>query len=180
MSPWTPLLLLASLALTACVEPPQRRPIERRPDKAELYGDAALVPTREGERARRELARAGEIERAVALLPEIRRVRVDVEMTDANDVRAVLIVIEAEPQTDPAVVRGDVQRVVTTVLDPSQATATEVIVHAAESDEPDRELSWPLLLTMLALGVSLGVSYERGRRVLARSLRSARRRPSGE
>ena len=50
------------------------------PDKASIFGSALLVPTPEGERARRELAVAGEIERVLHRDPSVVGVRVSLRL----------------------------------------------------------------------------------------------------
>jgi hypothetical protein len=174
------MVALLLLSLSACsqeVPRSQRQRPRARPDKAELFGDPGLVPTREGERARRELARAGEIEKALAIVPLVRRSRVDVELDEAGAVARVLVVVDAEASDDE--LEPTVRRIVGSVAGSDALDSAEIIVRSQPNEPTKAPPSWALLATVLALGVSLGISYERGRRVLAIRRRGAlRRRPS--
>ena len=116
------LLPLSITLVLACGEAeterqPPRRPV---PDKDALFGDPGLVPTREGERARREIALAGEIHNAIVVLPEVARARVDVELGDGED-EPTRVVVAAELRGDAGLepaFREAVGRVVRAIAGP--------------------------------------------------------------
>lgn len=172
---WLPL----GLACTSPSPPEGVRGAGRRPaDKAALYGDASLVPTRAGERIRTETALAREIEQAVAVLPSVAQVRVDVELPDATprpgartrppaEPRVLAVVAQATPHDDaPARIEAIARAVV------GPRAAVEVIVEASAPPAPaPPPARWPLLLCVLGLGFFVGVLVERTRRIVhARAL----------
>jgi hypothetical protein len=61
-------LITLSIGCVGCEPPARPRQDQRRTDKRSLFGDASLVPTREGERVRRELALAGELTTSLELM----------------------------------------------------------------------------------------------------------------
>lgn len=174
---WLPL----GLACTSPSPPEGVRGAGRRPaDKAALYGDASLVPTRAGERIRTETALAREIEQAVAVLPSVARVRVDVELPDAMprpgarphppaEPRVIAVVAGAAPHDD-ASTPARIEAIARAVVGPR--AAVEVIVEGSAPPAPaPPPARWPLLLCVLGLGFFVGVLVERTRRIVhARAL----------
>ncbi|MCX4239811.1 hypothetical protein [Paraliomyxa miuraensis] len=154
---------LALVSATGCDAPERTPPRGRAADKAELFGDASLVPTREGERARRELALAREIEHAIALLTGVMTVRVDVEQPEreaAEPVR-VLAVVVSESIPEPEALDGRVRAIAQAVAGP---TATvEVVLEAGPAPRDPPRPAWPLLLGVLGLGACGGTLLERVR-----------------
>lgn len=171
-------LALASLLLAlGCAAPasPRREAAGRGPaDKAALYGDASLVPTREGEHARREVAVAQEIEQAIAVLPQVARTRVNVELParatagvgldprhgpPEPDPR-VLVVVAGDPGTDATALPARIRTIALAVVGPT--AAVEVLVEPTPAPAPPAlPTRWPLLLGVLGLGFFVGVLLER-------------------
>jgi hypothetical protein len=161
-----------------CGEPASpRRPVPARgaTDKAALFGDPSLVPTREGERARREVALAQEIEQALGVLPSVTRARVDVELPErpADADARVLAVVAGEPGADAAALTERTRAVARTVMGP--AAAIEVVSEPIPAPAPPAvPMRWPLLLGVLGLGFFGGTLLERIR--VLRRIGAARRR----
>jgi hypothetical protein len=168
----TLLLLLLVIGSAACADEPVPRRAEHALDKAALFGDPGLVPTRFGEQARREAAAAGEIRAAVELLGGVDSARVDVE-SDGEDARALVVVRLDGPQAEQEVVDAT-HRIVDAVLGADGVrTVVEVSAPPAEQEpEPTPRTVWPLALAVLGLGFSLGVTFDRLRRVLRRRRRT--------
>src|SRR5690606_7096255 len=142
--------------------PPRPLPAPPRPDKASLYGDPSIVPTRRGEHARAELALAGELESLVEALEGVRSTRTDDTLTPelALD-RAVVVVQNDRPREDEGELELDVQSIARATLPPG---ATTVLLHQVSGEERPSEPSRPSLLlafVSLALGISIGVTAER-------------------
>ncbi|MFO0633416.1 MAG: hypothetical protein U0168_11240 [Nannocystaceae bacterium] len=167
----TRLALPALALLAACSEPrsPARAPA-RVADKAALFGDPTLVPTRQGERARLELAQAGEITRALLATGRVASVHVDVERSEGA--ARVLVAGAWAPSHEPDeagiaaivhAVAGD-DAAIALALAPARATAT--------ADGPPL---LPLLLAALGLGASGGVLLDR---IARRRRRGRARRPA--
>ena len=154
-------LLGLSLALCACAEPSSTPPRpDRRADKEAAYGDPTLLPTREGERVRMEVALAREIEQAIVLLPEVTRARVDVEQPRRHHDGPTRVLAVVETTTSADSLRSTIDAIARTIAGPD---ATIELVLASSPSEPSPPPSWPLLLGILGLGLSLGISIERGR-----------------
>lgn len=152
------LALLASIVgLSACdaAPPPAIHHVERPTlDKRALYGDAALLPTREGERVRRELALAGELSEALALL-ELTERRVDVELSEPPQ---VIVVAHTRVPTPELAAKIDALGRAIVPGDPD--VHVELLVAAPpQPSAPTHD--WPLALVCLGLGLSLGVTGER-------------------
>jgi hypothetical protein len=151
-----------ALVVLGCAPPtPPHRPASK-PDKRELFGDASLVPTREGERIRRELAQADELERLLA----------------RADVPASVTVSLVEPASAVVVARtGElamIQTIAHAALPELEASRIHVTVHrppihvtapsvdAALEAESDERRELPALVLTLGLGLALGIALERG------------------
>jgi hypothetical protein len=140
-----------ALALLACAPAEPSRRVGQ-PDKRELFGDADLVPTREGERIRRELALADELERLLerASVPS----RVTVSLIEPAS--AVVVAQAGELEFVRSIARAalpgiDEARIHVTITKPDTGTG-------------DRE-GPPMLLMLtltLELGLTLGIAVERG------------------
>lgn len=156
---------MAVLVLVCAGCPAPQRPAVpgRTVDKQTLYGDAGLVPTREGERVRHELALAGEL-RAALLQLGLSAVHVDVEL---NDPPGVIVIAQLDPEADAdalealeATITGFARVIV------PDATTVHVELRRGEPDgerpaPPDGGRAWAIALACLGLGLSLGVTVER-------------------
>ena len=158
------------LASGCADEPVTRTSTDRTLDKAAVFGDPGLVPTREGEQARREAARAGEIRAAVELLGGVDSARVDVEQGEETRALVVIRLHDADARED---VVASTQRIVEAVLGTDGVrTVVEVSVPPVEAlEEPTPRSTWPIAIAVLGLGFSLGVTFDRVRRVLRRRRR---------
>lgn len=164
-------MTLALLGLLACacqVDPStpaqQRLPGPPATDKQAMFGSASLVPTREGERARRELAIAAELEQALAQL-ELGPAHVDVELH-----QPITAIVIARPRSDrsPAEAVALVAELVHAMI-PELAPANLHVflrpIPQAEPPPPERDQPmWPSMLACLGLGLSIGVAAERLRK----------------
>lgn len=163
----------------ACASEPRSSPQPRAGrlhDKAELYGDPGLVPSREGERARREIASANEIKAAIVLLHEVEAVRVNVEQ-DGEDARA-LLVIRLRSQRAQASTVSAAERIAKHVLGPGTTATVQIEISAPglataspATPQPRRRPWVPLVIALVGLGFSLGVTFDRLRRQLRRAIR---------
>lgn len=146
------------LALVAC-QPPESRPVRRTsPDTRSLYGDPALVPTPEGERARRDLARAGDLE---SLLPLDEPHVVVGHPPDAPE--QVLVRGRLRPEADETQVREAILTNARAIF----GSEAKVGLQLVASDPPahDRPPLDPLLwMAFIGLGASAGVALDRERR----------------
>ncbi|MFV8754030.1 hypothetical protein ACNOYE_26085 [Nannocystaceae bacterium ST9] len=144
---------LLMFALLACSPAEPRRPAGA-PDKRELFADPSLVPTREGERARRELALADELERLLA----------------RAEIPASVTVSLIEPASAVVVARSDELEATRTIAHAAlPAIAPErITISLAEPNEraPLNEQGargLPIVLLALGLGLASGVALERAR-----------------
>lgn len=162
------LLALATLPIViGCGSPEPARPrvpARGASDKAALFGDASLVPTRQGERAREEVALAQEIEQALDVLPSVARARVDVELPErpADASPRVLAVVTGDVGADAAAVAAQARTIAQAVMGPS--ATIEVVaepIPAAPAAPAVPPLRWPLLLGVLGLGFFGGMLLER-------------------
>lgn len=164
--------LLAALVLSACAAPTPRSPPQAHADKEALYGDPGLMPTREGERRRREIAYASEIDGALALLP-VREHHVDVELAaDPNAPPRILIVATVGPgaPTDlPDRIRTVVDTVVGPVPDPGPTLILSAAPAGGDEGPTPAPVTWLLSLALLGFGFNLGIAYDRARRRRVRS-----------
>lgn len=151
--PW----VLSALACEAQVRP--SAPARHDTGKQAMYGDAALVPTREGERVRRELALAGEITTALALLG-FDAAHVDIELGPEPSALVVIRSAEHTPLEREAVV--ELTRAIVPELDADDVhVVTREVVDTEPTPAPAGPPPWPLALACLGLGLSLGVGGER-------------------
>lgn len=159
-------MALALVLVAAACSEPAAQPQRAAPDKAALFGDASLVPSREGEAARRELASAGEIAAILRASGWIDRVHVDVEQ--AASIRVVIA--GARTSTAPADLEAEIAAIVAGVLTRDDAEIVLAIATPPESPErPRREL--PLALAALGLGASVALALDRALRRRRRRLR---------
>ncbi|MCH9687428.1 MAG: hypothetical protein K0V04_38695 [Deltaproteobacteria bacterium] len=170
--------LLALVVTAACGAPnPRPGPVARQTsDKAALFGDPTLVPTRAGERARQEIALAHEIEHAARVLPAVARVRVDVELdrTPASTPAPprALVVAQQRLDTDRAQLRDAITTIGATVLGPN--AQIELVIESAPAQAPTRWLpGWPLVIGVLGLGFFGGMLAERSLRMRRSGLRTS-------
>lgn len=167
---------LALIGGCGLADPSPAPPVERaRPDKASLYGDASLLPTRAGERARRELALAGELAAALELL-EMRPAQIDVRLDAGPSV--VVIATSADPEADASTQREAIVELSRALVPDLDAADVHLWLRPApETPAPAPERPdappWALALACLGLGLSLGVTLER-LRVRSRRAVSAR------
>ena len=147
--------LVLSTCLCAC-EASERPRAVRASAKQTLFADRGLVPTREGERIRRELAHAGEIEATLVRIDGVSEARASVSL-DA-EVPTIVVVVASEG------VREETLRETAARLVPGATAAGVYLVVGPGSGEAPRRTRIPALaLVLLALGVSLGITFERVR-----------------
>ncbi len=178
--PRSPLLaafiVAAALAAGACAADPlpQRQPARRAADKAALYGDAALLPTRAGERARQEVALAEEIRVAVETLHAVERAHVTVATGPHGAASSAAVVIRARQHPDAEGLSTAATRIARAALG-SQELQVEVQVSApdtadASAERPDapQPPTAALLFGVLGLGISLGLTFDRTAGIIRR------------
>jgi hypothetical protein len=151
------LLVLVGVGCSAPARPAAPR---RAVDKESLYGDAGLVPTREGERVRRELALAGELREAIEQLG-LSGVHVDVEL---NEPPGVIVIAQMAPESDAEKLEATVDEFARVIV--PGATSVQVQLRsseiAAQSPAPlEGGRPWTIALACLGLGLSLGITVER-------------------
>ncbi len=152
-------------ATVLSLSPPPTTAHTATPDKASIFGSALLVPTPEGERARRELAVAGEIERVLHRDPNVVGVRVSLRL--ATPCSAVIAITSApqEHARIEAAARGTAR-----ALSGCDSLPTVLMSAPPPPSRADaRALPWPLALSLLSLGVCLGILVERLRLRVHRS-----------
>jgi len=164
-------VLVASVGGLSCggaTVDPRAVPPQQTADKAALFGDPSLVPTRDGERIRSEIASAGEIELAIAALPSVVRSRVVVERaapTAAVPGSRVLVVVHARPETETDPLRQRVVGIIAVVVEPTLEVEIIIERDTVGSPGPGVGFSWPLMLGVLGLGFFGGTLLERARRL---------------
>jgi hypothetical protein len=158
----------AAAALAGCSTPPPSPRAAARTDKRTLYGDAALVPTREGERARNELALAAQIVAALRVLPAIEEVAADVELWGEPSPR-VVVVARTRGAHDPTRLQPEVDAIARAIVGPAEVHVQIAAPEPTPPLAPDRNPV--LVLALLGLGVSLGVAIERVRHTTTRARR---------
>lgn len=149
-------------------------PRARVPDKAALYGDPGLLPTREGEAARRELAMSAELAQVVAATGWIESPHVDVEIAEAT---TTVIVGGVRNAAAPEDLEQQVLAVAYGIAGDG-ATVT-MVLGDADAPKPARAMDASLLLAVLGLGASLSLmidrAWRRRRRAMQRGGSRARR-----
>lgn len=150
---------VTSAGLLAC-EGPSRPATPLARGKAGLYGDPALVPTRAGERAREELARAGAVADALAALGAA-DLRVEVRLPHGDDPGAVVVAGRAPPGADEAELRA----LIRDLCGPWSGPVVRIAWRRGEPERPrGRAGELPLYLALVGLGASAGVTIDRLRR----------------
>lgn len=163
--------LLMFALLGACGDPPARRapPMARPADKAAMYGDPALIPTRSGERARAEVALAEEIRVALETLHEVESARVSVRTLDGETPHSAALVLRGHPGSSSLGLRARATRIAASILGSTRAELTVEVsvaqVEATQDDTPPRPL---ILVAVLGLGFFLGLTFDRMRRLVSR------------
>lgn len=179
--------LAATLLGSGCGDPPSARPrpaTAKSSDKAALFADASLVPTREGERTRREIALAEEIRAAVELLHGVERARATVTLNERGDVEGASVVVRASTHADPVQLRATAEGIAhrTLAIDRDGTTLTvEISMPPNVTDTTTLPTggtpTLPLMLALLGLGFSLGLTFDRSRRVVFSVWRSRAQGP---
>lgn len=138
-----------------------------------MFGDARLVPTRAGERARLELALAGQLRTLLEpLRPPDGSVAVDVELGGRGPARVVVVAAGSWP----ADLRERLDQLVSGVV--PEADIALVLAPSKQGRPVEGGgAPWPLALALLGLGVSLGVFVERA--AARGGLSLGRLRPAG-
>ena len=129
------------------------------------------MPTRRGESARDELARAGEIERLLAVDPRLTEVRVHVATRGAGPPE---VAIGARVLDGPPLDEAAIAAVARAVIGAPDAPVLVHALPAAPAPLPAERPALPLALALalLGLGASAGVTLDR----LARRRRARRPR----
>ncbi|MGH1343175.1 MAG: hypothetical protein ACRBN8_16575 [Nannocystales bacterium] len=168
------LVVVAAFAAGGCGDEPTRRPqpTPRASDKAALYADAALLPTRAGEKARNEVALAEEIRVALETLHGVERARVTVATDQAGAAHSAAIVIRSRTGIAPDPLTNSA-----TQLSRAAVGVTDLEVHVqvsapsvdeASKEVPDGNAPPALLFGVLGLGISLGLTFDRAVGILRR------------
>ncbi len=153
------------LGLGACESRPPAQPSPRPTDKRTVFGDASLVPTREGEQARRELALAGELELALVRLG-FAEPHVDVELREP----VAVVVIARQPPGAHAAPEQTVLELATALLPELTPERLHLWLQPAVVEAPAPAPApapragtplWAIVLASIGLGASLGVFGER-------------------
>jgi len=164
-------LVWGALLGAGCGDPPapRERPAARPSDKAALYGDAALVPTREGERARAEVALAEELRAALETLHAVEKARATVTTEHGERPTSAAVIIRARPGSDRSALDSTARRIARGILG-EEDVSLEVEVSAPSVDVPPEDSpSAPrpiVLFAVLGLGISLGLTFDRARTLL--------------
>lgn len=171
---------LLGMTLAACAPPPNatrgdaiRASRASEPGKASkeaLFGDPSLMPTRDGERARVEIALARTIEEHLAEDPRLTAVRAHVTRAGGQDGGPTQVVISFHGPQEGA--QAQEERALELALgilgDPAAQVTIDRVEAPRGAQEPPpaqvRPLSILLALVLLALGASAGISVDRLRR----------------
>ena len=144
--------LVLAVASTSCGSAERAQP-QRQRGKHELFADASLVPTREGERARRELAMAEELERLLARA----EVAASVTVSLVEPTSAVVVAQTGE--------RASVEAIAHAALPGIAKERVHVMIAELDTPtpaEPGKSGVPGLALALsVALGLSLGIALER-------------------
>jgi hypothetical protein len=144
------------------------------PDKDTLFGDPGLVPTRAGEHIRREIAVAGQIDRAILTLGGIEQARTNVELPrEGEETPRVLVAARLDAVGDRPTLHGQIRSVIRGIVGEIPDEAVSVVLADPAAPRDRRPSALPVLLAagLLGLGLSAGVAADRLRR-------RVRRRPS--
>ncbi len=171
-------VLGGALVLGGCGEPaPKRSARTQVSGKDRLYGDPGLVPTREGERARAELALRHDLQEAVAALPQVRRATAMVRISE-GDVAGAVLILEASPEHAQTAARAS-RVIAQQVLGP--VGAAKLVVQSYDTGPlpsagpaQSTDVRWPLLFAILGLGFSIGLLFDRTRQRARRRTRGTR------
>ncbi|HVH99570.1 MAG TPA: hypothetical protein VM869_12705 [Enhygromyxa sp.] len=147
----------------ACEARSSSRPRAAQLDKQAVFGSASLVPTREGERARRELAIAGELEQALAQL-ELGPAHVDVELREPATVIVIARVQDDQDTQSLARAEATVAQLAHAMvpeLDPANLHLWLQPGHEQPAAPEPSSRTWLLMLACLGLGLSFGIAGER-------------------
>ncbi|HFE46433.1 MAG TPA: hypothetical protein ENJ18_13225 [Nannocystis exedens] len=155
--------VLLGLALGACAPTSHREPPRQRSTlqtKATLFGDPALVPTRAGERARTELALAGTIREHLAEDPELAILRIHVALPPTRPPQ-VVISLRGPSERLPQL-QNRAETVARAVVGVPETQVTVDLIAADPAQEPKNAHLRPfLMLALIALGASLGITIDR-------------------
>ncbi len=171
--PWPHARTIAALAIVGagCSEPSPRPNERTAPDKAALFGDPTLVPTRAGELARRELASAGELAAVLRANGWLEHPHVDVE--HAEPIRVVIA--GTRSPAAPSELDAELRRITAAVLADDGVELVLAIAEPAAPVPTERRRELPLFFAALGLGASISLLLDRSWRRRAR-VRAARRR----
>ncbi|MEZ4428956.1 MAG: hypothetical protein R3A51_14860 [Nannocystaceae bacterium] len=163
------------------------RPRASVPDKAAMYEDAALVPTREGELARRELAFAASARAAVESVSPWRVAFVEARLGRGRSGRLLMtiappegVTVEAIPPALASQLRALIVPLAPEPWTDAQTTlelAHPVMTSAQREPPTPRSPSLLLALCLVGLGASAGVTLDRLARARAREASPGRGRP---
>jgi hypothetical protein len=153
------LVAVALVSLAACEAPRRPAPSPTPLGKREVYGDAGLMPTRAGERARRELALAGELERALALLG------VDAAQVEVSLAAPVRVTIVARTDAADDELEHELRALAGAMVPGVEPEQVSVWLRRTPrpTPPPAAPRPWFLMLACLGLGLSVGVGVERAR-----------------
>ena len=150
--------------------PPRTLPTATILDKQELYGDPGLVPSREGEHARRELALAGEITRSIQALNLASAISVQIQLplasAEVSHGHALVIVTPKSSQQDTPSLEPQIVRVVQANLGTNWQQAQITILWAPLPQPISAPLSkehsfLSLALSLIIFGASAGITLDR-------------------
>lgn len=155
---------LPVVAVIACACDHQPSSVHPSPaaklDKQKTYGSASLVPTREGERARRELAIAGELEQALAQL-DLGPAHVDVELREPV---TVIVIARLRDDRSPSEAERTAITLALAMVPELQPANLHVWLQPASAEPPTPDPAahtWQLMVACLGLGLFLGIAHER-------------------
>lgn len=156
--------LLAGAACDPKAPPQVRGP---SPSSESLYGDPALVPTPDGEHARRELALAGDLKQVLALEDAHVVVRLPRGQERVPEGPVTVLVegraLDGDEQDADEGLREEILDLARAIVHPQ--AQVDIILRTARPSPARRPMTDPLLwLALLGLGLSLGVAFDRRRR----------------
>ncbi len=165
--------LFVCVCLLGCGEPPapRTRPQRGPSDKAALFGDAALLPTRAGERARAEVALAEEIRVAIETLHPVERARVTLTLDARGQPASGSIVIRGRDGAQSDKLQRDATAIARGVVGSDTPLEVQVSLPSTPAPVEQTPLSPLLIFAVLGLGFSVGVAFDRTARQLRRRVR---------